>query len=777
MKNSRSTIGKVRQERSIRTVFFPATMVAESDLGFCGDAGDEDSESGFVMCLVDVAWGPAELFRPLDLVGVLFLVLAMDFDLGRLGSSLSLTDEEESGLVVPTGLAAFSPIRGMEFKLIAGDRFLFKFSHPLDRDRVLGRFPWAFDKNLVVLAFMDATNDPLFVDLNWSEFHVHIHGLPLGKMTKEVVSVIGNRLGKFKDVDPDKNGECELQLRDGFCDPGENPPYGNWLLAATPLSFRAPSVPPLDLLPYAPTIRSLSHIPISSNPRPCPRLPMKKPQARSKMILSQERQLVDENSDDEVVSQGHNKQCKGLGGSWTIQHLDHLIRENNPSLVFLAKTMCASSRIELIKRKFDMNGVFVPSIGKSGGLAILWVKSAFVILQNFSHNHIDVLIQLQEGQSGWRFIGIYGELDTSKVHGLGVLRLSGYNLTSVSKWWLSVGAGYRERVGALEGKLGRLLVGRVSRDMAEELLQPYTTPEVTKALFQMSPQKSLGPDGLNSTHVVLIPKCKHPEYLTQFRPISLCNVVYKIASKLSEPGFPREHERSEGCVGGLPGASGQEIDYSKSYVVFSRNTKEDMCQFISTELTIRKKNKMELYLGLPLKLHDPNGTFLLLFEIGFGVELQGRMRSCPKPANMSLLNLSFKPSRPMQWGVFKLLTWLLNEIQSIISNFWWGNRGKHKIYWISWSRLCDNKLVGRQGFRKFQLFNLAMLAKQLWRLLIQPEKLLCRVLKARYFPHGDVFTAILGTRPSFTWRSIMAAHNLFLVGCRWRVASGEQICV
>ncbi|KAL0412614.1 UNVERIFIED_CONTAM: LINE-1 retrotransposable element O protein [Sesamum radiatum] len=104
----------------------------------------------------------------------------------------------------------------------------------------------------------------------------------------------------------------------------------------------------------------------------------------------------------------------------------------------------------------------------------------------------------------------------------------------------------------------------VDASMVEDLLTPYTALEVSKALFQMAPQKSPGPDGmspiffqkfwhivgtdvlscvlnllnsfimppgLNSTHIVLIPKCKHPEYLTQFRPISLCNVIYKIASK------------------------------------------------------------------------------------------------------------------------------------------------------------------------------------------------------------------------------------------------------
>ena len=40
------------------------------------------------------------------------------------------------------------------------------------------------------------------------------------------------------------------------------------------------------------------------------------------------------------------------------------------------------------------------------------------------------------------------------------------------------------------------------------------------------------PNGLNATYICLIPKGNCPQMITEFHPISLCNVIYKLVSKV-----------------------------------------------------------------------------------------------------------------------------------------------------------------------------------------------------------------------------------------------------
>lgn len=61
------------------------------------------------------------------------------------------------------------------------------------------------------------------------------------------------------------------------------------------------------------------------------------------------------------------------------------------------------------------------------------------------------------------------------------------------------------------------------------------------------------------------------------------------------------------------------------------------------------------------------------------------------------------------------------------------------------SDLCKTLKQGRLGFLEFRNFNLAMLAKQGWRLVTNPHSLMGLVLQARYYPKGEFFTTDLGS--------------------------------
>lgn len=66
---------------------------------------------------------------------------------------------------------------------------------------------------------------------------------------------------------------------------------------------------------------------------------------------------------------------------------------------------------------------------------------------------------------------------------------------------------------------------------------------------------------------------------------------------------------------------------------------------------------------------------------------------------------------------FKLPEYLLHELETIISRFWWGDGNKNKIHWVRWDLLCDSKRDGGMGFRDLSSFNLAMQGKQVWQII------------------------------------------------------------
>ncbi|KAH9799157.1 putative reverse transcriptase/RNA-dependent DNA polymerase [Citrus sinensis] len=70
-----------------------------------------------------------------------------------------------------------------------------------------------------------------------------------------------------------------------------------------------------------------------------------------------------------------------------------------------------------------------------------------------------------------------------------------------------------------------------------------------------------------------------------------------------------------------------------------------------------------------------------------------------------------------------------------------------------------------------------MLGKQGWRLLTNPNALVTRLFKARYFPSSSFAEAQLGSNLSFVWRSILAAQPAILRGGRIQIRGGQQTII
>lgn len=123
---------------------------------------------------------------------------------------------------------------------------------------------------------------------------------------------------------------------------------------------------------------------------------------------------------------------------------------------------------------------------------------------------------------------------------------------------------------------------------------------------------------------------------------------------------------------------------------------------------------------------------------------------------------------------FKLPEGLCHDLNVMFQNFWWGHHDKaKKAHWIYWGKLCTSKDVEGLGFQDLRTFNLALLAKQGWHFLQNLEALISRMFKAKYFPNCDFLEARVGHRPSYAWRSIIAARPTLMLGLRWQIGDGR----
>ena len=223
--------------------------------------------------------------------------------------------------------------------------------------------------------------------------------------------------------------------------------------------------------------------------------------------------------------------------------------------------------------------------------------------------------------------------------------------------------------------------------------------------------------------------------------------------------------------------SGQTINFDKSAVMFSHNTPRECRTRVLRALNITSIAWSEKYLGLPVYVGRSRAKTFEYLKERIWKRIQGwKERALSKAGKDVLIKACAQAIPTFAMSCFDLTKTLCDQMSTMICRYWWAQQeNENKMHWLSWEKLTKPKKEGGLGFRDLHSFNIAMLTRQAWRLLMEPESMCARVLSAKYFPNGNVLTAVPTEGMSYTWRSILKGVDLLKEGLIWRVGNGLDI--
>lgn len=113
---------------------------------------------------------------------------------------------------------------------------------------------------------------------------------------------------------------------------------------------------------------------------------------------------------------------RGLGNPWAFIALRHEMQNHRPQIIFISESKINEVKAQIVKLNLGYDCCFcVESVGRSGGLLLLWHSNIALDITSFSKGHIDMIIDDSRGR--WWFTGFYGSPHVEE-------RLNSWNLLS-----------------------------------------------------------------------------------------------------------------------------------------------------------------------------------------------------------------------------------------------------------------------------------------------------------------------------------------------------------
>lgn len=209
---------------------------------------------------------------------------------------------------------------------------------------------------------------------------------------------------------------------------------------------------------------------------------------------------------------------------------------------------------------------------------------------------------------------------------------------------------------------------------------------------------------------------------------------------------------------------GQKVGVSESRLYVSKNVAVDRAQRISEKFGIPTTYDLGHYLGMPL-IHSwvTTGTYNHLID-KMRHKLASWKGKLMSRASRNILIQSVTSTIPYYSMQTTLLpTSIVARMEQLNRAFYWGEfEGERKMHSGAWPITCRSKTTGGTRLKRLRQMNLALLAKLLWRLILDEDVLCVKVLKSKY--GCPMRTSPSRQSTTYTWRSILAAIPTVLMG-------------